>query len=67
MKKEMTYEELMRFVHDEQNIRNCSKCPYGDEHKTENPDCVLQCDQRNCWVDVVCSLDRNLKRYSQEF
>ena len=61
MAKKMTYEELMQFIHDERNIQNCIECPYEDECKDIHPDYALPCNQRDCWVNVVCDLDKKYK------
>lgn len=63
MAKKMTYEELMHFVQDERNIRNCIECPYYDEYKAVHPDYALPRDQRDCWAYGVRDLDKKHKNH----
>lgn len=52
MAKEWTAQEIRRFLIDENNIENCTECPYNegcDDYQHRKP-----CGQWNCWVAAHC-------------
>lgn len=53
MEKFWTESEIMDFLHNADNILNCSECPYNRE--LDDFQHRLSCGQYHCWVDLHCA------------
>lgn len=48
----MTNEEIIEFLYNKENIRECDGCPYNEgQSDWQNR---LPCGQWHCWVELHC-------------